>query len=126
MAGETVVLAGTCPELLEGLAQERGRITAAIDDLTAARDVLDSLVGRPLQPPLFGRIEIAPKLLTILWAIDSVCWSARQDARGCGWSGRWPDSGAVTGDAKERLRNRCCPGGSLCERAAKTGDGSEA
>ncbi|MFF3654117.1 MerR family transcriptional regulator [Streptomyces olivochromogenes] len=45
---DTVVLAGRCPELLEGLAQERGRITAAIDDLTAARDILDSLVGRPL------------------------------------------------------------------------------
>ncbi|PBC98097.1 DNA-binding transcriptional MerR regulator [Streptomyces sp. Ag82_O1-15] len=45
---DTVVLAGKCPELLEGLAQERGRITAAIDDLTAARDILDSLVGRPL------------------------------------------------------------------------------
>jgi DNA-binding transcriptional MerR regulator len=45
---DTVVLAGKCPELIEGLAQERGRITAAIDDLTAARDILDSLVGRPL------------------------------------------------------------------------------
>ncbi|MGW1500825.1 MerR family transcriptional regulator [Streptomyces mirabilis] len=45
---DTVVLAGKCPELLEGIAQERGRITAAIDDLTAARDILDSLVGRPL------------------------------------------------------------------------------
>ncbi|MGW1761194.1 MerR family transcriptional regulator [Streptomyces mirabilis] len=45
---DTVVLAGKCQELLEGIAQERGRITAAIDDLTAARDILDSLVGRPL------------------------------------------------------------------------------
>ncbi|KAF5996454.1 MerR family transcriptional regulator [Streptomyces mirabilis] len=45
---DTVVLAGKCPELLEGLGRERGRITAAIDDLTAARDILDSLVGRPL------------------------------------------------------------------------------
>ncbi|MER5342532.1 MerR family transcriptional regulator [Streptomyces mirabilis] len=49
---DTVVLAGRCPELLEGLAQERGRITAAIDDLTAARDILDSLVGRPLRKDL--------------------------------------------------------------------------
>ncbi|MFE5084732.1 MerR family transcriptional regulator [Streptomyces mirabilis] len=49
---DTVVLAGKCPELLEGLAQERGRITAAIDDLTAARDILDSLVGRPLRKDL--------------------------------------------------------------------------
>jgi DNA-binding transcriptional MerR regulator len=45
---ETVVLAGKCPELLDGLAKERARITAAIDDLTAARTILDSLVGRPL------------------------------------------------------------------------------
>ncbi|MGW1160845.1 hypothetical protein ACWD5Q_16885 [Streptomyces sp. NPDC002513] len=45
---DTVVLAGKCPELLGGLAQERARITAAIDDLTAARDILGSLVGRPL------------------------------------------------------------------------------
>lgn len=49
---DTVVLAGKCPELIEGLAQERGRITAAIDDLTAARDILDSLVGRPLRKDL--------------------------------------------------------------------------
>ncbi|MGW5660553.1 MerR family transcriptional regulator [Streptomyces sp. NPDC003758] len=45
---DDVVLAGRCPELREGLAKERARITAAIDDLTAARAVLDSLVGRPL------------------------------------------------------------------------------
>jgi hypothetical protein len=48
---DTVVLAGKCPELLEGLAKERARITAAIDDLTAARDILDSLVGHPLWRP---------------------------------------------------------------------------
>ncbi|MET7782284.1 hypothetical protein ABZU94_36960 [Streptomyces mirabilis] len=48
MEDDTVVLAGKCPELLEGIAQERGRITAAIDGLSAARDILDSLVGRPL------------------------------------------------------------------------------
>ncbi|MEW2132907.1 MerR family transcriptional regulator [Streptomyces sp. NPDC005435] len=47
---DTVVLAGTCPELVDGLARERRRISAAIDDLIAARDILDSLVGRPLQP----------------------------------------------------------------------------
>ncbi|MFE9094740.1 MerR family transcriptional regulator [Streptomyces sp. NPDC007264] len=45
---ENVVLAGSCPELLDGLARERARITAAIDDLIAARDILDSVVGRPL------------------------------------------------------------------------------
>ncbi|MFF4565459.1 MerR family transcriptional regulator [Streptomyces sp. NPDC001435] len=43
-----VVLVGRCPELRDGIARERARITAAIDDLTAARDILDSLVGRPL------------------------------------------------------------------------------
>lgn len=45
---DTVVLSGWCPELIDGLAQERERITAAIDDLIAARDILDSLLGRPL------------------------------------------------------------------------------
>lgn len=48
---DTVVLSGTCPELREGLAAERRRIDAAIADLTAARDILDSLVGRPLFGP---------------------------------------------------------------------------
>lgn len=43
-----VVLGGTCPELLDGLAAERARLTATIEDLLAARDVLDTLVGRPL------------------------------------------------------------------------------
>ncbi|MGM9382591.1 MerR family transcriptional regulator [Streptomyces antibioticus] len=47
---DTVVLAGRCPELIDGLAKERRRIDAAIDALTAARDILDSLVGRPLDP----------------------------------------------------------------------------
>ncbi|NJP44331.1 MerR family transcriptional regulator [Actinacidiphila epipremni] len=51
VADDTVVLAGTCPELREGLAAERRRIDAAIGDLTAARDILDSLVGRPLYGP---------------------------------------------------------------------------
>ncbi|MBP2706954.1 MerR family transcriptional regulator [Microbispora sp. RL4-1S] len=45
---ETVVLTGQCQELLDGLAQERARMTAAIDDMTAARDILDNLIGRPL------------------------------------------------------------------------------
>lgn len=48
---DTVVLTGRCPELINGLAQERARMTAAIDDLAAARDILDSLIGRPLQVP---------------------------------------------------------------------------
>ncbi|MEU6520140.1 MerR family transcriptional regulator [Streptomyces sp. NPDC046978] len=45
---DTVVLAGKCPELLDSLAKERRRITTAIDDLIAARGILDSLIGRPL------------------------------------------------------------------------------
>ncbi|MFH8282523.1 hypothetical protein [Streptomyces antibioticus] len=47
---DTVVLAGRCPELINGLAKERRRIDAAIDALIAARDILDSLVGHPLDP----------------------------------------------------------------------------
>jgi DNA-binding transcriptional MerR regulator len=47
----TVVLAGKCPELIDGLAKERRRISAAIDDLTTARGILDSLIGRPLHTP---------------------------------------------------------------------------
>ncbi|MGW2780303.1 MerR family transcriptional regulator [Streptomyces populi] len=46
---DTVVLTGKCPELIDGLAEERRRIDAAIDGLIAARDILDSLVGRPLR-----------------------------------------------------------------------------
>jgi DNA-binding transcriptional MerR regulator len=51
MVDDTVVLSGTCPELVDGLAKERERITATIDDLVAARDILDSLIGRPLAVP---------------------------------------------------------------------------
>lgn len=45
---DSVVLSGKCPELVDGLAKERRRINATIDALTAARDILDSLIGRPL------------------------------------------------------------------------------
>ena len=45
---DSVVLSGKCPELRDGLAKERRRINATIDDLIAARDILDSLIGRPL------------------------------------------------------------------------------
>jgi DNA-binding transcriptional MerR regulator len=45
---DSVVLSGKCPELLDGLARERQRISATIGDLIAARDILDSLIGRPL------------------------------------------------------------------------------
>lgn len=41
---DTTVLAPTCPELLDGLAEERTRITNSINKLTAARDVLDQLI----------------------------------------------------------------------------------
>lgn len=46
---DTVVLAGSCPELLTGIAHERARITRSIEELSQARDILDSLIGRPLQ-----------------------------------------------------------------------------
>jgi DNA-binding transcriptional MerR regulator len=41
----TTVLTPSCPELLDGLARERDRISAAIDGLAAARTVLDRLIG---------------------------------------------------------------------------------
>lgn len=44
IADDTVVLAPTCPELLDGLAEERARISASIDKLLAARGILDSLM----------------------------------------------------------------------------------
>jgi DNA-binding transcriptional MerR regulator len=44
----TTVLAPTCPELLDGLAEERARITRSIDKLIAAREILDRLIqSRP-------------------------------------------------------------------------------
>lgn len=49
---DSVVLSGKCPELIDGLAEEPCRINAAIDDLIEARDILDSLIGRPLTPNL--------------------------------------------------------------------------
>lgn len=49
---DSVVLSGKCPELIDGLAEEPRRINAAIDDLIEARDILDSLIGRPLTPSL--------------------------------------------------------------------------
>ncbi|MGX4652237.1 MerR family transcriptional regulator [Micromonospora sp. SCSIO 07396] len=53
---DTTVLAPTCPELLDGLAEERARITAAMQRLAAARDILDSLIatGAP-DPPTVRR-----------------------------------------------------------------------
>jgi DNA-binding transcriptional MerR regulator len=45
---DTTVLAPTCPELLDGLGQERARITRSIDKLIAAREILDRLIqSRP-------------------------------------------------------------------------------
>lgn len=45
---DSVVLTGRCPELHEGLAAEHARITERIEALHEARDILDSLIGRPL------------------------------------------------------------------------------
>jgi DNA-binding transcriptional MerR regulator len=67
IADDTVVLAGSCPELLDYLARERARLTASIDALHAARDILDSVVGRPLeaglppQPALASTVRLSPK-----------------------------------------------------------------
>ena len=44
---DTTVLAPTCPELLDALAEERTRITSSIEKLTAARDILDRLIHGP-------------------------------------------------------------------------------
>ncbi len=49
---DTVVLAGRCTQLLDFLASERARLTASIEALQAARDILDSVVGRPLETSL--------------------------------------------------------------------------
>lgn len=45
---DTTVLAPTCPELLDALAEERTRITRSIESLAAARGILDRLIrGAP-------------------------------------------------------------------------------
>lgn len=69
---ESVVVAGTCPELLDGLAGERARITAAIDDLIAARDIVDSLVGHPLQsvPEGCTAVPVPAAEPVFAWAVD--------------------------------------------------------
>ncbi|MGK5676908.1 MerR family transcriptional regulator [Micromonospora sp. URMC 106] len=41
---DATTLAPTCPELIEGLTEERARITGSIEKLTAARAVLDRLI----------------------------------------------------------------------------------
>jgi len=43
-----VVVAGRCPELLDGIAAERERITASINALIQTRTILDGIIGRPL------------------------------------------------------------------------------
>jgi DNA-binding transcriptional MerR regulator len=64
---DTVVLAGKCQELLDLLARERARLTASIDALHAARDILDSVVGLPLetglppQPAPPSTVRLSPK-----------------------------------------------------------------
>ncbi|MFI1990613.1 MerR family transcriptional regulator [Actinoplanes sp. NPDC020271] len=42
---EATTIAPTCPELIDGLVGERARITESIERLTAARSVLDRLIG---------------------------------------------------------------------------------
>ncbi|NEA40418.1 MerR family transcriptional regulator [Streptomyces sp. SID11385] len=45
---DSVVLTGKCPELREGLARERERLTTRIGELTEARALLDRLASLPL------------------------------------------------------------------------------
>ncbi|MFI5726988.1 MerR family transcriptional regulator [Streptomyces cyaneofuscatus] len=40
-------LAVACPDLLEDLVRERDRITAAMDELAAARTMLNTIIARP-------------------------------------------------------------------------------
>jgi len=47
---ETTVLAPTCPELREALAEERTRITMSIEKLAAARRILDRLIQGATNP----------------------------------------------------------------------------
>jgi DNA-binding transcriptional MerR regulator len=44
ISDDVTVLAPTCPELLDALADERTRITRSMEQLAAARDVLDRLI----------------------------------------------------------------------------------
>ncbi|MFI1255190.1 hypothetical protein ACH4U6_15555 [Streptomyces netropsis] len=43
-------LAPACPEMLPGLYRERQRISDAVDDLLAARGVLDTIITATLPP----------------------------------------------------------------------------
>jgi DNA-binding transcriptional MerR regulator len=47
---DATTLAPTCPELIEGLTEERARITGSIEKLTAARAVLDRLIQSGVRP----------------------------------------------------------------------------
>lgn len=38
----------TCPEVADGLAAERARLSAVIDELVAARDILDGIISAPV------------------------------------------------------------------------------
>ena len=50
LADEGRMRAPVCPELLDGLAGERARITASIDALLAARGILDALMATDTVP----------------------------------------------------------------------------
>ncbi|MFF2141537.1 MerR family transcriptional regulator [Kitasatospora sp. NPDC058190] len=45
----------TCPELLNGLARERARITRQLDELAAARALLDAIMGAQAPSELIRR-----------------------------------------------------------------------
>ncbi|MEV0837922.1 MerR family transcriptional regulator [Actinocatenispora sera] len=50
IADPTVVRTPVCPELIDGLGAERDRITASVDRLLAAREILDALITNRDQP----------------------------------------------------------------------------
>lgn len=47
---DTVTLAPSCPELIDGLKDERARITGSIERLAAARTILDRLIHSGVRP----------------------------------------------------------------------------
>lgn len=57
MVDEGGQLAAACPDLLVDLARERNRITAAMDELRAAREMLDVIIAAPVPPEAARALE---------------------------------------------------------------------
>ncbi|MFC3999088.1 MerR family transcriptional regulator [Nocardiopsis sediminis] len=54
MSDDSGEIALACGELAEGLAQERERITEEVEELLAARAILDDIIARPVSPLPYG------------------------------------------------------------------------